>query len=102
MVPATKHINDKTVLQKHVAEETGVKQKTTRHHSIPLRHRHPVVQKKLRLIGCLLPTKSRLNRLVNSSVNNSHFQAQSVKKLKNIKVIRQVQCTILKQDINNP
>ena len=45
VVPATKHIQDKTVIQKHVAEEPRVKHKTARHHTIPLRHRHPVVQK---------------------------------------------------------
>ena len=77
VVPATKHIN-KTVLQKNVAAEPRVKHKTTRHHTIPLRHRHPVVQNKLCLLGHLRPTKSRLTRWVKTEINNSHFQAQSV------------------------
>ena len=77
VVPATKHIH-KTVLQKHVTAEPRVKHKTTRHYNIPLRHRHPVVQNKTRLLGRLRPTKSRLTILVKTSINNSHFQAQSV------------------------
>ena len=78
MVPETKHIHDKTVIQKHVAAEQRVNQKTTRHHSIPLRHLHPVVQNKPRLLGRLRPTKSRLAILVKIAISNSHFQAQSV------------------------
>ena len=78
MVPATKHIK-KTVPQKHVEEEPRLKHKTTRHHTIPLRHRHPVVQNKPRLLGRLRPTKSRLTRLVKTAIKNSHFQAQIVK-----------------------
>ena len=81
LVPATKHIHDKTVLHKHVAEEPRVKQKTKRHHYIPLRHIHLVVQNKLRLLGRLCHIKSRINRLVKAAVNNSHFQAQSVKNI---------------------
>ena len=45
VLPSTKHIHDKTVIQKHVAAEPRVKQKAAQHHSIPLRHRHPVVKK---------------------------------------------------------
>ena len=77
VVPAKKHIK-KTILQKHVASEPRVEHKTTRHHTIPLRHRHPVVQNKQRLLGRLRSTKSRLTRLVKTAINNSHFQSQSV------------------------
>ena len=77
VVPATKRIN-KTVLQKHVASEPRLKHKTTRHHTINLQHRHPVVKNKQRLLGRLRSTKSRLTRLVKPAIKNSHFQAQSV------------------------
>ena len=59
-----------------------MKHKTTRHHTIPLRHRHPVVQNKPRLLGRLRPTKSRLTILVKTEINNSHFQSQSVQNVK--------------------
>ena len=78
VVPVKKHIQNKTVIQKHVAAEPKVKHKNTRHHTTPLRHCHPVVQNKPRLLGRLRPTKSRLTRLVKTAINNSHFQAQSV------------------------
>ena len=55
-----------------------MKHKTTRHYTIPLRHSHPVVQNKPRLLGRLRPTKSQLTILVKSAIKNSHFQAQSV------------------------
>ena len=64
-----------------MATEPRVSHKTTRHHTIPLLHRHPVVQNKPLLLGRLRPTKSRLNILVKTEINNSHFQAQSVKNL---------------------
>ena len=43
LVPETKDIHNKT----DVAAQPRAKHKTTRHHSIPLQHRHPVVQKKI-------------------------------------------------------
>ena len=81
VVPETKHIHDKTVLQKHVAAEPILKHKTTQHHTIPLLHCHPVVQNKRRLLGRLRPAKSRINRLAKAVVKNSHFQAQSVQNI---------------------
>ena len=62
-----------------MSAEPKVKHKTTQHHTTPLQHRHPVVQNKQRLLGRLCPRKSRLTRLVKTAINNSHFQAKSVK-----------------------
>ena len=86
VVPAKKHIQDKTVIKRHVASEPRVKHKTTRHHTTPLWHRHPVVQNKPFLLGRLRPIKSRLTILVKTAINNSHFQAQGVQNVEEYQV----------------